>query len=352
MPENADYLFLLHTIFFTTTILFMILSFALVRRIARLRAKIDYFRTQINEQTKALSKKENPLKYLKPYESESSKSIIVSVDSHHKITYVNDYAEEFFGFTRAEMIGKNVFQTIYAGENESDTSEHKNIIDQILTYPRMYLENESEATKKSGEKVWISWTNRIIYDENNKPKEIRSVGFDITKRKQLELQLCSLSSYDSVTHVYNRESFLQAGIKELKRAERYNRQMSLIIMRFDFFHTVQSDQEFSDEILKDIIDVCEKSIRESDIIGRLNDIEFGIILPETPIENALFFAEQLKRKIQERNLNNKSFFINAAFGVAEKTKNATIDTLLTKAFTALKANKKSSAQQKRKGVKK
>ena len=71
MPENADYLFLLHTIFFTTTILFMILSFALVRRIARLRAKIDYFRTQINEQTKALSKKENPLKYLKPYESES-----------------------------------------------------------------------------------------------------------------------------------------------------------------------------------------------------------------------------------------------------------------------------------------
>ena len=123
-------------------------------------------------------------------------------------------------------------------------------------------------------------------------------------------------------------------------------------MRFDFFHTVQSDQEFSDEILKNIIDICEKSIRESDIIGRLNDIEFGIILPETPIENALFFAEQLKRKIQEHNLNDKSFFITASFGVAEKTKNATIDTLLTKAFTALKANEKSSAQQKRKGVRK
>ncbi len=352
MPENADYLSLLHGIFFTTTILFMILSFALVRRIARLRAKIDCFRAQINEQTKALSKKENPLKYLKPYESESSKSIIVSVNSNHKITYVNDYAEEFFGFTRTELVGKNVFQTIYIGEDSEKGSEHKNIIDQILTYPRMYLENESEATKKNGEKVWISWTNRIVYDEKGNPKEIRSVGFDITKRKQLEQQLFSLSSYDSVTQVYNRESFLQAGIKELKRAERYNRQMSLIIMRFDFFQDVQSEEEFSDEILKDIIGICEKSVRETDIIGRLNDIEFGIILPETPVEKALFFAEQLKRRIQERNLNNKGFFINTSYGVAEKTKDATIDTLLTKAFTALKSNEKSSAQQKRKGVKK
>lgn len=352
MPENTDYLSLLQTIFFTTTILFMIFSFALVRRIARLRAKIDYFRQQINEQTKALTKKENPLKYLKPYESESAKSIIISVDAAHQLTYVNDYAEEFFEFSRDEMIGHNIFETIYKGEDSFDGKEQKNIIDQILTYPRLYLENESKATKKNGEKVWISWTNRIIYDETGKPKEIRSVGFDITKRKLLEEQLFSLSAYDSVTHVYNRESFLQAGIKELKRAERYNRQMSLIIMRFDFFHTIQSQQEFSDEILKDTIDICTKSIREADIIGRLNDIEFGIILPETPIEKALFFSEQLKHKIQEHNLSHKDFFINVFFGVAEKTRGSTIDTLLTAAFAALAINEKSSAKQKRKGVKK
>lgn len=352
MQGNADYLTLLHGIFFTTTILFMLLSAALVRRISRLRAKIDYFRNQINKQTKDLSKKDNPLKYLKPYESETSKSIIVSVDASHRVTYLNDYAEEFFGFTKEETIGENIFQTIYAGEDSSVENGQTNIIDQILTYPRLYLENESKATKKNGEKVWISWTNRIIYDNNGKPKEVRSVGFDITKRKQLEQQLHSLSAYDSITHIFNRESFMQAGIKELKRTERYNRQMSLIIMRFDFFHKIQSDAEFTDEILKNVIDICEKSIRESDIIGRLNDIEFGFILPETPIENALFFAERLKHKIQEQNLSQDKFFINVSFGTAEKTKDATIDTLLTTAFMALENDEKTSANKKRKGVKK
>lgn len=352
MPEDAPYLLLLNSLFFLTTILFGVTAFFLWRRIIRLKKKISYFRSQIDEKTKALIKTNNPLKFLKPYESESSKSIILSIDTHHNITYVNDYAEEFFGFSREELIGHNVFQTIYA-EGFAKESDQKNIVDQILAYPRLYLENETEATRKNGEKIWISWTNRIVYDEKGKPKEIRSVGFDITKRKQLEYQLRSLSVYDSLTGVYNRQSFLQFGIKEIKRANRYNRQMSLLILRFDFFHTLDSSHEFSDEILKDIIDVCIKSVRDSDIIGRLNDIEFGILLPETPIEKAVFLAEQLKTKIQERNLNiNNDFFINALFGVAEKTKNATFDNLLTKAFAALeKSEKELSAKQKRKGAK-
>lgn len=353
MSENLDYIFLLSMLFFLTTILFALTAFVLWRRVVRLRKKIDYFRSQANEKHKALIKKDNPLKFLKPYESESSRSIIISIDTNHLITYVNDYAEEFFGYTREELIGQSVFNTIYSNEITVE-SDQKNIIDQILTYPRMYLENEIEATCKGGEKVWISWTNRIVYDENGKPKEIRSVGFDITKRKQLEYQLRSLSVNDSLTGVYNRQSFLKFGVKELKRANRYNRQLSLLILRLDFFHTVESSPEFSDEILKDLIDVCIKSVRESDIIGRLNDIEFGIILPETPIENAVFLSEQLKTKIQERNLHvNNDFFVNASFGVAEKSKNATFDSLLTKAFGALEqAEKESSAKQKRKGVKK
>ena len=165
----------------------------------------------------------------------------------------------------------------------------------------------------------------------------------------------SLSLYDSLTNVYNRQAFLDFGVKELKRAKRYNRQLSLLIMRLDFFHTFDSSREFSDEILKDIIEVCTNSIRESDIVGRLNDIEFGILLPETPIENALFLSEQLKIKIQERNLSNKNdFFVNAVFGVAEKRKeDLTIDNLISKAFDALENVEKSNVgKTNRKGVKK
>ncbi len=337
MPENADCFPMLNTLLFVTTILFMVFSAILIRRILRLRLKIDKMRKKITEQDKLLkSKKDISSKLLKPYESESAKSIIFSVNANHEITYVNDYAEELFGFTKEELLNHNIFDTIYT-ENDKDESLQENIIDRILSNPKMYMEHETENLKKNGEKVWISWTNRVIYTEDGKPSEVRSVGFDISKRKQLEQELRSLSAIDSITGVYNRQTFLDAGVTELKRAVRYKRQLSLMILKLDFFHSVEEDRTFTDEILKDVITVCNKSMRESDIFGRLSDIEFGILMPETPIENALFFAEQLKQKIQERNLKNKNdIFIDVEFGVAERNRtDDTIDNILTRAFSSM-----------------
>ncbi len=338
MPENADCFPMLNTLLFVTTILFMIFSAVLIRRILRLRLKIDKMRKRILEQNQLLkSKKDISSKLLKPYESETAKSIILSVNANHEITYVNDYAEELFGFTKEELLNHNIFDTIYA-ENDKDESLQENIVDRILSNPKMYMEHETENLKKNGDKVWISWTNRVIYSEDGKPAEVRSVGFDISKRKQLEMELRSLSATDSVTGVYNRQTFLDVGVTELKRAVRYKRQLSLLVLKLDFFRSVDEDKTFTDEILKDTISVCLKSIRESDIIGRLSDIEFGILMPETPIENALFFAEQLRQKIQERNLKNKNdIFIDVDFGVAERKRaDDTIDNIMTRAFNAIK----------------
>ena len=353
MQESIQWYSMISTLFFMTTVFFMLFSVLLIRRIGRLRYKAQLFREQIAEKNKLLAKqKENPLKWLKPYESESSKSIIISVDKKHRIKYVNDYAEELFGYSKEELLNKDVFKTI-CQEIEEDDSAQKNIIDRIFEHPKMYMEHECEHLKKNNDPVWIWWTNRVVYDETGKPIEIRSVGFDITKRKQLEYQLRSLSAYDSLTGVYNRQAFLDLGVKELKRAERYNRQLSLLIMRLDFFHGIESDKEFTDEILKDIIDVCQKSIRETDVIGRLNDIEFGILLPETPVENASFLAEQLKKKIQTRNMGQQcDFFLNASFGYAEKSnKDSTIDCLVSKAFLSLdKSEKSKTTARKHKGA--
>ncbi len=337
MPENADCFPMLNLLLFVTTILFMIFSVILIRRIARLRLKVDKMRKRISDLDKQLkSKKDIPSKLLKPYESESAKSIILSVNANHEITYVNDYAEQLFGFTQQELINHNIFDTIYS-ENDKDETLQENIIDRILNNPKMYMEHETENLKKNGDKVWISWTNRVIYSEDGKPTEVRSVGFDISKRKQLEKELHSLSATDSVTGVYNRQTFLEAGVAELKRAVRYKRQLSLLILKLDFFRSVDEDKTFTDEILKDTISICCKSMRESDIIGRLSDIEFGILMPETPIENTLFFAEQLKQKIQERNLKNKNdIFIDVEFGVSERKRaDDTIDVIMTRAFNAI-----------------
>lgn len=348
MLKNVDCMPMLHWLFFTTTILFMLFSFILINRIIQLRKKISDLINLISLKEKELKeKKTDPRCLLVPYDTEKSKSIVISVNTNHKIIYANEYAEEFFGFSKEELLNHDLFKTIYQENNPSDTLED-NIIDRILSNPRLYVEHESENIKKSGEKIWISWTNRVIYDDKGKPIEIRSVGFDISKRKNLESALRSLSALDPATGVLNRQAFLEAGVHELKRANRYNRQVSLLLFKLNCFHVVNENKElkFTDEILRDTIELCRKSTRDSDIIGRIGDVEFAIILPETATENALFLAERLKQKIQEKNLDGEiSFFVTIDFGVVGKEeKEETIDSLLQKAFTALHQSEKNVRQ--------
>lgn len=356
MTENIDCLPVIQGFFFVTTLALLLFSFFLMKKIGDMRKKISSMIETIAEKNKALEeKKSSPKSLLRPFDSETSKSIIISIDISGKITYVNENAEEIFGYTKDEMIGHDVFGTIFPIPTKKDSLQ-ANIISRIFTNPKLYVEHETENIKKNGEHFWISWTNRVIYDDKGSPLEVRSVGFDITKRKKLEEELRAISNIDPVTGVLNRQAFLEGGAHELKRSNRYNRQLSILIMKLNYYHdtAVSENQTFSDTILKETVQVCRSSVRDSDLLGRIGDIEFGIVLPETPSENAVFLAERLKQKIQEKNLTDASgYFVTATFGVAGKeSKDDTIDSLLLRAFNALKQadqNAKARVVRKKKG---
>ncbi len=339
MSENIACNSLFHILFFMTTILLIIFSFFLILRILKLMDKNNDLRQTLAQKEKDLTQnKINASSYLLPYDNERTKSIVISVNQDFKVTYANEYALELFKFSKNELLGKNIFGTIYPAKEQNQLLE-KNIIERIFQYPNLYMEHESENLKKDGEILWISWTNRVIYGKDGEPEEIKSVGFDITKRKNLENELCALAFNDPSTGALNREAFLDHGVKELKRSNLYNRQLSLLVMKLNCFEAPQTEdgEQFTDMLLKDVISMSQKIIRETDIIGRISDVEFAILLPETSFEKAQFFAEQLKLKIQEKSLKeNQSFFITANFGVASKEgKTESIDSLLQKAIDSL-----------------
>ena len=80
----------------------------------------------------------------------------------------------------------------------------------------MYVEHETENITKEGKHIWISWTNRLVYDESGEPVELQSVGFDISKRKKLEEELRFLASVDPLTGALNRQSFFRNWVQRNK----------------------------------------------------------------------------------------------------------------------------------------
>ncbi len=360
MSGNIVYSPLFHGLFFMTTILFISFSVILILRISKLMKKNQELREIISNKEKEIAlAKTNTSFDLTNLINERTKSILISVNNQYQVTYANEYALELFKFTKEELIGQNIFGTIY-NETDFDPEFEENIITRIFQNPNLYMEHESENKKKDGEKIWISWTNRVIYNDKGEPLEIKSVGFDISKRKKLENDLYSITFQDTGSSALNRQTFMGLAVKELKRSNLYNRQLSILVLKLNCFEIPKETktEEFTDFVLRQVIDLSKKIVRDCDLIGRISDVEFAILLPETSFEKAQFFAEQLKLKIEEKNLkDNLSFFVTANFGLATKeNKNESIDTLLQRAIDSLILFEKNHVitkkQIKKKGAKK
>lgn len=119
---------------------------------------------------------------------ESANSVILRWKPDGSVTFFNTYAQKFFGFTESEIIGKSILGTIVPVLESSGRSLDW-LINDIISHPEAHAFNENENIRRNGEKVWIAWTNKPVFDESGHLQEILSVGNDITKRKNIEESL-------------------------------------------------------------------------------------------------------------------------------------------------------------------
>lgn len=324
----------------------------LLWRFACCRAKKAALKNKVVELQNALISAQKELEDMKkekhrqfdPYSSPNTKSLFLCLDKDGNIISVNDYACELYGYDdKNELIGKNIIGTIVPTK-DSHGQTLTNLVERIKNNPRLYVDNENENICKDGRRIWISWTNRIVYGPDGTPAEIRSVGFDITPRKQMEDELRQMTEIDPVTGVLNRRQFLDDGAKEMKRARRYKRNLSVLLMTIDRFEALNSEHgsAFGDEAIRVAVTACQNSIRDSDYLGRLADIEFAILLPETPLEGAKIVAERIRDEVMRSDLmvDKVKIAVTTSISIATRAEtDETIDSVLLRAFNALRSSK-------------
>ena len=118
---------------------------------------------------------------------EQSNSIIVRWKSDGRITFLNEYGQRFFGFTADEIIGLHVIGTIVP-PNESGGRDLSHLMDVIRADPAAFEQNINENIRRNGERVWVSWSNRIVRDSQGQVVEFLSIGSDITDRIRVEAE--------------------------------------------------------------------------------------------------------------------------------------------------------------------
>ncbi len=113
-------------------------------------------------------------------------------------------------------------------------------------------------------------------------------------------EIYRLTTVDGLTQVFNKRYFLEDLEREMGRAHRYRRELSLIMFDIDHFKRVNDTfgHLAGDYVLKHLAGVLKGRIRREDVLARYGGEEFAIILPEIDSYNALQFAEKVRRIIE------------------------------------------------------
>lgn len=195
------------------------------------------------------------------------------------------------------------------------------------TEPDRFSENHARLASAFASQVAAALENARLYEE--------------TRR---------LSITDPLTGIGNRRHFIELAQREFQRSHRYQRPLSLIMMDLDHFKVVNDTYGHlvGDKVLRAIAKLCERNLRESDIIGRYGGEEFLILLPETPVNpsdpnksdehTAKAVAERLRKMVESTPTKTAQgeIPITISLGIAELTDDVgDLDTLIDRADQAL-----------------
>ena len=139
----------------------------------------------------------------------------------------------------------------------------------------------------------------------------------LNKNRELEV----LATVDGLTGVMNKRMFNEMTNKYIEAAHRTGHPLSMLYLDLDHFKKVndQHGHQVGDIMLIKFTDVVGKCLRKSDLLGRIGGEEFGVVLFETSLEDAVEVAEKIRCKVHDSTYqyDEKLVEVSTSIGVSQ-----------------------------------
>ncbi len=150
---------------------------------------------------------------------------------------------------------------------------------------------------------------------------VLTVSFMTMCNERLSDEFRRLATLDPLTEINNRRAIEEIALRELDRARRDGRPVSLLVFDIDHFKEINDrhGHEAGDAALKSVVEVLRRSLRSHDLIGRIGGEEFVAVLPSTTLAEAERIAERSRQAIEANQTTSlgTSFRFTTCIGVAE-----------------------------------
>ncbi len=209
---------------------------------------------------------------------ESANSIILRMDKHGRVLFLNRFGLNLFGYSRDEIYGRNVIGTILS--RQEATAHHlKFVAMDTLEIPAAYEFLEHKNICKDGRQVYIQWSNRAITDDKGRFQEILSIGTDITQRRELETSLYQAQKMEAI-------GTLAGGI-----AHDFNNILTVIFGYTELAHLYIDNPEKTREALEQVTKGGE---RAKDLVSQILTFSRNSESEKQPLQPSLIVKETVK----------------------------------------------------------
>lgn len=230
------------------------------------------------------------------------------VDENLNFMKVNKEFEKVLGYSNEEFEGKSLFSII-----------HKEDIPKTVNMIRNLNELEpisgfvNRVCSKVGRYRYLEWYIQMNY------QYIYASARDVTEKFMQEAKLNKISHKDEESELLSIEFFNKRIAEEIERSDRYDDSLAMIMLSLDNIKTNNLDFLAKEEVLKEAAKIARSVIRKYDILAKIDEERFLLLMPKTNKSGAIIVAEKIRKALNE-NVHPIVGKLMASFGVSERIK--------------------------------
>ena len=227
-------------------------------------------------------------------------------------------AEQIFGYSEAEMIGKcwDELAVIGATDLEKANASINDLVRGVKPRNVVTLRN---LTRDGGPLV-CRWYNSVLLSENEGDLTVLSLVEDITELVEAEERIRRLAHHDPLTGLPNRLLLQDRLDQALARARRARESVAVMLLDLDNFKTVNDTLGHltGDELIRLVAERLHTLVRESDTVARLGGDEFAIVQTDLhDLAGSAVLAKKVVTALREPfDLNGRRPWVGASIGIA------------------------------------
>ena len=259
---------------------------------------------------------------------------IFVVDRDMNVLSWNRFMQDHSGVTAEDVIGRSIFE-------------------RFPDLPRAWLTRKVESVFQLGSFAFSSWEQRpyLFRFDHDRPitggvdymqqdctfmplmrgrdviavcvtlSDVTHVSVMQREREEAVAKLREYADRDGLTGIANRRFFEARLADEFLRWQRYGGELSMLL--FDLDHFKRINDEFGhmagDTVLRSMAQRVSGVVRKQDVFGRFGGEEFALLLPCTPLDDALYVAEKIRCTIGDEPIEVQGVIVPVTASVGAAT---------------------------------